>query len=76
MTIEHGGNIIQLARSLGVATTDLVDMSSNLSPLGQVAGLKEELIQALDEISFLPEVASETLCAVFADKHEIGRAHV
>ena len=69
MKTIHGGNIVSVARTLGCNTSDLLDMSSNLTPFGMAPGLKEELIANLEQISFLPETASETLCRVFAEKY-------
>jgi threonine-phosphate decarboxylase len=64
----HGGNIVATARALGCGVGELIDMSSNLTPLGMVPGLREVLTQGLEQISFLPETESETLRQVFARK--------
>ncbi|MEA3546769.1 MAG: aminotransferase class I/II-fold pyridoxal phosphate-dependent enzyme [Thermodesulfobacteriota bacterium] len=65
----HGGNIVSVARTLGCNTSDLLDLSSNLTPFGMAPGLKEMLISNLAQISFLPEADSGTLCRVFAEKY-------
>lgn len=65
----HGGNIIATAKELKCAAADLIDMSSNLAPFGIAPGLKEELIEKLEEISYLPETGSETLRDIFAGKY-------
>ncbi|MDH5298479.1 MAG: hypothetical protein OEV91_05620, partial [Desulfobulbaceae bacterium] len=57
----HGGNILAIARELGCAVHELLDMSSNLTPLPMIAGLRQTLTDRLDEIGFLPETDSETL---------------
>ena len=64
----HGGDILSMAKRLGCNVTDLIDLSSNLTPLGMPPGLREALIARLSEISFLPESGSETLVHLFAGK--------
>jgi len=72
----HGGNILSIARELSCPVTELCDMSSNLTPFGMVPGLKEELIAHLDEVSYLPETSSRTLCEVFAGKYGLEPGQV
>jgi len=67
----HGGNILATARKLGRSVDQLIDMSSNLSPFGMADGLRQVLTDRLDEIGYLPESGSETLCGLFADKYSI-----
>lgn len=72
----HGGNIVATARALGCRVQELIDMSSNLTPLGMVPGLREVLDQGLEEVAFLPETESETLCQVFARKFALREQEV
>jgi threonine-phosphate decarboxylase len=65
----HGGDILSMAKRLGCGVSDLVDLSSNLTPLGMPPGLRETLVARLGEISFLPESGSETLVHLFAGKY-------
>jgi threonine-phosphate decarboxylase len=52
----HGGNIFALADELGCRPEDIVDMSSNINPLGTMPGLIQHLREHLDRIRVLPEV--------------------
>lgn len=72
----HGGNIVAMARALGCEVKELIDMSSNLTPLNMVPGLREVLARRLEEIAFLPEAASETLRQVFARKFSLQEEEV
>ena len=72
----HGGNIVATAKELGCKVADLIDMSSNLTPLPMVPGLRETLEKGLDEISYLPETESETLRKVFAEKYDLAEDQV
>ena len=55
----HGGNIFALANTLGCAIEDIVDMSSNINPLGAMPGLLAHLQNCLphawDKTGFLSD---------------------
>jgi threonine-phosphate decarboxylase len=51
----HGGNIYATARRLGCLPEDIVDMSSNINPLGMPPGLLEYLRDRLETVGVLPE---------------------
>ncbi|MEW6594197.1 MAG: aminotransferase class I/II-fold pyridoxal phosphate-dependent enzyme [Thermodesulfobacteriota bacterium] len=72
----HGGNILATAKALGCAVSDLIDLSSNLTPFGTMPGLEAALVAGLAEIRFLPESGSESLCALFAEKKGIAASQV
>lgn len=55
----HGGNIYDVARQLNCRPADIVDMSSNINPLGPPPGLLQYLKDNLDSITRLPEVDAE-----------------
>ncbi|MHB1016099.1 MAG: pyridoxal phosphate-dependent aminotransferase, partial [Desulfurivibrionaceae bacterium] len=65
----HGGDILSMAKRLGCNVSELIDLSSNLTPLGMAPGLREALAARLHEIAFLPESGSETLVRLFAGKY-------
>lgn len=65
-TVAHGGDIVATAKKLGCRIADIIDMSSNLTPLGMAAGLRDLLAERLEEVAFLPEAGSETLRRLFA----------
>ncbi len=52
----HGGNIYALARQLNCDPADIIDMSSNINPLGMPPGLRDDLKEHLDLAGLLPEV--------------------
>ena len=67
----HGGNIYALAASLGCEPSDIIDMSSNVNPIGPPPGLIDCLKAHLDTITALPEVDAEGAVAAFAIRHGI-----
>ena len=62
----HGGNIYEIARALKCSPWEILDMSSNVSPLGIPPGLQAILEKGWHEIVSLPEVDSEGLRTNFA----------
>ena len=52
----HGGNIYALARWLGCKPEAIIDVSSNINPLGAPPGLLAHLREHLECIGILPEV--------------------
>jgi threonine-phosphate decarboxylase len=54
-TPPHGGDVYQLARTLGVAVQDLLDFSASINPLGYPPGLDQAVLGALQEIIHYPD---------------------
>lgn len=63
----HGGNVAALAEQLGCRPDEIVDMSSNINPLGAVPGLIDHLKERLDRIRVLPEVDGRAAIRAIAD---------
>jgi threonine-phosphate decarboxylase len=63
----HGGNVASVAARLGCRPDEIVDMSSNINPLGVVPGLLEHLRHRLDTVMSLPEVDAGAAVAGIAD---------
>jgi threonine-phosphate decarboxylase len=69
----HGGNIYEWAKKLNCSIDEIIDMSSNINPLGSPPGLLEFIKDRLKQVHCLPEVDSKALTRTFAlffDKHE------
>lgn len=62
----HGGNIYALAESLGCPVDAIIDMSSNVNPLGPPPGLLDHLCRHMDRIRTLPEVDAGAAVRQFA----------
>ena len=72
----HGGNIYKIAQRLGCASSEIIDMSSNVNPLGPPPGLVDFLKENLNVITALPEVDSSLLVLSFADRYGVDPATV
>jgi len=65
----HGGNIYDLAERLGCLPEEIIDMSSNVNPIGPMPGLVTYIGKRLDAIKRLPEVDSGRLIQAFAERY-------
>jgi threonine-phosphate decarboxylase len=72
----HGGNSIDLARQLGCAPEEIIDMSSNINPLGPPPGLVSYLKDHIGVIGTFPEVDSREITECFADQCRIDSDRV
>ncbi len=76
MIIGHGGNIKNLAKTLGCAIDDIIDMSSNLNPLGPPETIEKVICDNLIKIRSLPEPDAHTMKKGFANFHNIDLKNV
>jgi threonine-phosphate decarboxylase len=72
----HGGDIYTLARNLGCEPGDIIDMSSNMNPLGPVPALIEHLRGNLMVLDALPDVDGKGLVEAFADAYGLSSERV
>ncbi len=70
----HGGNIYDLARELGCAPSDIIDMSSNVNPVGPPPGLMNFLAENLGRVAALPEVDAREARRALAGRHGVDPA--
>jgi len=71
MIIGHGGNIRDLAKKLGCTADDIIDMSSNLNPLGPPDTIETVICENLVKIRSLPEPDAITIRKGFARFNDI-----
>ncbi len=67
MSVGHGGNIYEIARQINCRPEEIIDVSSNINPLGPPPGLLEFLKENIEAITRLPEVDGREMTAHFAD---------
>jgi len=72
----HGGNIYDLAQQLGCHPSDIVDMSSNMNPLGPPEDLVDLLQENIKTIATLPEVDANRTVNMFAGRYDIDPERV
>jgi threonine-phosphate decarboxylase len=71
MLIGHGGNIYELAETLGCPSSDIIDMSSNVNPFPPLPGLVKHLTDNIHTIGALPEVDARSITHAFAARYGI-----
>jgi len=72
----HGGNIYDLAQQLGCHPSEIVDMSSNMNPLGPPPDLVTLLQKNIKTIATLPEVDANRTVNMFAGQYNIDPEQV
>jgi len=72
----HGGNRIELARKLGCSPQEIIDMSSNINPLGPPPGLIRYLKHHIDVVGSFPEVDGREISERFAGSCRIDPKRV
>jgi len=72
----HGGNIYDLAQELGCHPFEIVDMSSNMNPLGPPPDLVAFLTKNITTIATLPEVDANRTVNAFAGRYHIDPEQV
>ncbi|MFZ7124564.1 MAG: pyridoxal phosphate-dependent aminotransferase [Desulfobacterales bacterium] len=76
MIYGHGGNVYGLAERLGCRPEDILDMSSNVNPLGPPPGLVEHLRERLGGIVRLPEVDAGGAVGAFSDFFDVPQNRI
>jgi threonine-phosphate decarboxylase len=76
MIIGHGGNKKQLAGQLACPVEEIIDMSSNLNPLGPPDNIHDLIKEKLSAIHSLPEPDAASMVKGFARYHGINPANV
>ncbi|MDX9833957.1 MAG: aminotransferase class I/II-fold pyridoxal phosphate-dependent enzyme [Desulfobulbus sp.] len=72
----HGGNVAALAAQLGCRPEAIVDMSSNINPLGTLPGMTDHLRERIERIRMLPEVDAKSAVEALAVLLDIDAARV
>ena len=72
----HGGNIYDLAQQLGCHPSEIMDMSSNMNPLGPCPDLVAFLQENINTITKLPEVDANRTVNAFARRYHIDPERV
>ena len=76
MITGHGGNKKKLAENLGCTVEDIIDMSSNLNPLGPPETIETFICNNVMKIRSLPEPDAASMRKGFARFHAIDENRV
>jgi threonine-phosphate decarboxylase len=67
MTITHGGNLFEVARERGWNWHEVLDFSASINPLGLAPGVREAIVNAMDQVTHYPERHGSRLAAALAE---------
>ncbi|MFH1156152.1 MAG: threonine-phosphate decarboxylase [Pseudomonadota bacterium] len=76
MIAGHGGNCTALAARLGCSRDAIIDMSSNLNPLGPPPGLENFIRESVSAIRNLPQADAHDMVMAFGHYHDIDPARI
>jgi len=75
-TYDHGGNVFDVARQLGVTPDDIADFSASINPLGLSAMVKKAIICSMDSLVHYPDSSHRELKLALAGHHGLSPAHI
>ncbi|WP_432734601.1 cobyric acid synthase [Maridesulfovibrio sp. FT414] len=67
----HGGNLRRLAERAGCPSSEIVDFSANINPLGPPAWLQQEVVRALAEVDRYPDPECSELTLAACEKYSV-----
>ncbi len=73
MLFGHGGDVYSLSRELGIKPQEVLDFSSNCSPLPYPDGFQEYLFQNMDQLHLLPEVDSYSVREKLSERYGLPK---
>jgi threonine-phosphate decarboxylase len=74
-TYDHGGNVFEIARQLGISPADIADFSASINPLGLSAMVKKAIICSMDSLVHYPDSSHKELKQALATHHSLPSAH-
>ncbi len=72
----HGGRVLDIAASKGVAPKELLDFSANISPFGPEESLQNRIRAGIEELQHYPSTDREKLCALVGKIHGVEAKHI
>ncbi len=76
MITGHGGNVQALAQQNGCTVDDIIDMSSNINPLGPPEGLEAFITANIHKIRSLPQADALDMVRAFSSYYQVDVGRV
>lgn len=73
---EHGGQVVAVARRLGVRPEEILDFSASINPLGPAPALRAAVLAAFDQVIHYPDSAATALQEALAAHHDLAKGQV
>lgn len=74
-TYDHGGNVFDVARQMGVAPAAIADFSASINPLGMSPLVKSAIVGAIDSLVHYPDSRHTEFKQALAEYHGLSPAH-
>ena len=75
-TYDHGGNVFDVARQLGVTPDDIADFSASINPLGLSSMVKKAIVCSMDSLVHYPDSSHAELKQALAAYHGLSPTHI
>jgi len=69
---EHGGQILSIARRLGISPAEILDFSASINPLGPAPAVRSAIIAAIDQVAHYPDSGATELQEALAVTHGLA----
>jgi len=76
MITGHGGNVQALAQRNGCTLDEIIDMSSNINPLGPPEGVEAFIIENIHKIRSLPQADALDMVNAFSAYYQVDAGRV
>lgn len=73
---DHGGNVFDVARQLGITPADIADFSASINPLGLSAMVKKAIICSMDSLVHYPDSSHKELKQALAQHHSLSPINI
>lgn len=73
---QHGGNVYEIQRNLGIDHRQVLDFSANINPLGFPEGLREAVLSGLSDLVHYPDPDYTDLAEAIASAKGLAPASV
>lgn len=74
--LEHGGRVLSVARSLGIAPEEIMDFSASINPLGPPPGVRAAVMAAFDRLVHYPDTDCTEFVEALARHHGCRPANI
>jgi threonine-phosphate decarboxylase len=75
-TYDHGGNVFDVARQLGISPEEISDFSASINPLGLSPMVKKAIICSLDSLVHYPDSSHNELKQALASHHDLAPGNI
>lgn len=72
----HGGDIVAIAKKMGIEPEDMLDYSANINPLGMPESVKSAIIKEVGRVIHYPDASYKKIYHMLAKKHAVPESFI